>query len=208
MARNTAARFVHDLGLAAWFGGSLMGAIGVNGAANDVKDPADRVRVASAGWARWAPWSALAIGAHLAAGAQIVHANRGRLRGQKGVGGASAAKSALTAAALGATAYSGFLGRNVQAAGSVPAAGGVEPSGSTPQSTSGDLQMLRGLQWAIPILTGGIVLSSAVLGEQQRPGEVARGTLKRAKGAGKAVLTNPGASAKAARAGAAHLVRS
>src|SRR4051794_16130286 len=29
--RNTLARTMHDVGLAAWFGGSLMGAIGVNG---------------------------------------------------------------------------------------------------------------------------------------------------------------------------------
>jgi hypothetical protein len=30
---NTVARSLHDLGLAAWFGGSLMGAVGLNGAA-------------------------------------------------------------------------------------------------------------------------------------------------------------------------------
>src|SRR4051812_21266058 len=31
--RNTLVRSLHDLGLAAWFGGSLMGAVGLNGAA-------------------------------------------------------------------------------------------------------------------------------------------------------------------------------
>ena len=31
-SRNTVVRTLHDLGLAAWFGGSLMGAVGVNGA--------------------------------------------------------------------------------------------------------------------------------------------------------------------------------
>ena len=36
---NTVARTLHDLGLAAWFGGSLMGAAGVNGAAAVVEDP-------------------------------------------------------------------------------------------------------------------------------------------------------------------------
>ena len=30
---NTLARSLHDLGLATWFGGSLMGAVGLNGAA-------------------------------------------------------------------------------------------------------------------------------------------------------------------------------
>jgi hypothetical protein len=41
---NTVARTLHDLGLAAWFGGSLMGAAGVNGAAAVVQDPTQRLR--------------------------------------------------------------------------------------------------------------------------------------------------------------------
>jgi hypothetical protein len=36
---NALARTLHDLGLAAWFGGSLMGATGVNGAAAVIQDP-------------------------------------------------------------------------------------------------------------------------------------------------------------------------
>ena len=32
-ADNTVSRSLHDLGLATWFGGSLMGAVGLNGAA-------------------------------------------------------------------------------------------------------------------------------------------------------------------------------
>jgi len=36
--RNTVVRSLHDLGLAAWFGGSLAGAVGINGAAADVTD--------------------------------------------------------------------------------------------------------------------------------------------------------------------------
>jgi hypothetical protein len=52
---NTLARSLHDLGLAAWFGGSLMGAVGLNGAAAVVDRPQQRLRVANAGWARWTP---------------------------------------------------------------------------------------------------------------------------------------------------------
>jgi len=52
-------------GAAAWFGGSLMGAVAVNGASRDVKDPAERAAVATAGWARWTPFAVAAIGAHL-----------------------------------------------------------------------------------------------------------------------------------------------
>ena len=40
-ARNTLVRSLHDLGLAAWFGGTLMGAVGLNGATAKAKDPAE-----------------------------------------------------------------------------------------------------------------------------------------------------------------------
>ena len=41
---NTVARSLHDLGLAAWFGGSLMGAVGLNGAAAAVDSAEQRLR--------------------------------------------------------------------------------------------------------------------------------------------------------------------
>src|SRR5918997_884325 len=101
--RNTLAHALHDIGLAAWFGGSLMGAIGVNGAAADVDDPRQRARVANAGWARWTPFNALAIGAHLVGGAQLLQANKSRVATQQGVLANTNVKLALTAGALGAT---------------------------------------------------------------------------------------------------------
>ena len=51
-ADNTISRSLHDVGLAAWFGGSLMGAVGLNGAAAQVQEPKQRLRVASSGWNR------------------------------------------------------------------------------------------------------------------------------------------------------------
>lgn len=52
---NTVVRSLHDVGIAAWFGGSLMGAVGLNGAGAAVTDATQRARVASAGWAKWTP---------------------------------------------------------------------------------------------------------------------------------------------------------
>ena len=49
---HTLARVLNDVGLAAWFGGSLMGAVGLNGAASQATNPAERTKVANAGWAR------------------------------------------------------------------------------------------------------------------------------------------------------------
>ena len=62
-ADNTFSRSLHDLGLAAWFGGSLMGAVGLNGAAAEVKEPRQRLRVANSGWGRWTPVNLAGIAA-------------------------------------------------------------------------------------------------------------------------------------------------
>jgi hypothetical protein len=176
--RNTLAHFLHDAGLAAWFGGSLMGAIGLNGAAADVDDPRQRARVANAGWGRWTPFNLAAIGAHLVGGAQLMRANKGRVVQQKGVLGNTNLKLALTAGALGATAYSRILGQKVMNEGDVPVAGGTEPLPATPPEVAKAQKQLKALQWAIPGLTGAVLASSSLHEEQQRPTQVVKGTLK------------------------------
>ncbi|KWW99580.1 hypothetical protein TH66_08780 [Carbonactinospora thermoautotrophica] len=178
--RNTVARMMHDLGLAAWFGGSLMGAIGVNGAANDVSDPTDRARVAAAGWARWTPVNMAAIASHLAGGALLTLANRRRLAYQKGVPGMTGAKAGLTGLALALTAYSRAKGRQVEQAGRTPVEGSTEPAEETPQQVARAQQRLRALQWAIPAVTGAIEVMNSYAGEQQRPSQQMRGMLARA----------------------------
>ncbi len=173
--RNTTARTMHDLGLAAWFGGALMGAIGLNGATRDVSDPRERAGVASAGWARWTPVNAAAIGAHLLGGVILTFANLDRIRHQRGAGVNSAVKTVVTGAALGATAYSRVLGNKVSDAGFVPAESGVKPSAGTPAEVSKAQQRLRVLQWAIPAFTGVLVFLGAQQGEQQRQSPVTGG---------------------------------
>jgi hypothetical protein len=173
--RNTVIRAMHDLGGAAWFGGSLMGAIGVNGGSKDVKDPAERADVAAAGWARWAPISAAAIGAHLIGGAGLLAANRDRVRSQQGAAANALIKSVLTAAAIGTTVYSGILGAKIASeAGSAPVEGGTVPSESTPDKVAKLQQQQRVLQWITPALTGGILILGAQQGEQQRASEQLR----------------------------------
>ena len=193
--RNTVAHALHDIGLAAWFGGSLMGAIGVNGAASDVDDPRQRARVANAGWARWTPVNLAAITAHLVGGAQLLKENKGRVAAQKGVLANTNTKLALTGAALGATAYARALGQKVMNAGDVPVAGGTEPTFSTPPEVAKAQKQLKALQWAIPGLTGAMLASSALHEEQQRPTQVALGTVK--------ALPARAAAAAAGAAGAA-----
>jgi hypothetical protein len=177
---NTFARSLHDVGLAAWFGGSLMGAIGLNGAAAQISDPTERAKIATAGWKRWAPVSATAIGAHLVGGAVIVAANRKRIAGQAGVGTWTTTKTVLTVAALAATAASGVAGGKLAAAADrTPVQGATEPSSETPAEVATAQKTLRPLQWAIPVLTGALLVASARMGEQQRPAEVASGLFSR-----------------------------
>jgi hypothetical protein len=169
-SRNTVVRSLHDVGAAGWFGGALMGAVALNGASKVVSDPFERSEVAASGWARWAPFSAVAIGAHLLGGAGLLLAHRDRVRSQSGVGANTAVKTMLTAAALGTTAYSGLLGAKLGKAGDVYTEGGTVPGDATPEDVAGIQQRLRLLQWVTPVLTGVLVVLGAQQGEQQRPG--------------------------------------
>ena len=109
-ADNTVSRSLHDLGLATWFGGSLMGAVGLNGAAADVS----RSPSIACGW----PPPAGTAGPgqpgrhHRPCGrrAVLLGANKGRLASQQAVARATVVKTALTGAALAATAWSRALG--------------------------------------------------------------------------------------------------
>lgn len=177
--RNTVIRSLHDLGLAAWFGGSLAGAVGINGAAADVADRTQRLHVANAGWARWSPVNFGAIAAHLVGGAGLLYANKSRVAGQTGVGASTAVKLAVTGAALGATAWSGTLGAKLAKYDGAPAEGGTEPSSDTPPEAASAQKQLKVLQWAIPALTGALVVLTSLHGEQQRPTEQASGVLSK-----------------------------
>lgn len=168
--QNTTVHALHDLGAAAWFGGSLMGAIGLNGAANAVTDRTDRTVVSSVGWAKWAPANAVAIGAHLVGGLAIAIANRDRAAHHRGVRANTIAKTGLTVAALATTTYSGVLGVTIAKAGAVSAEGAVKPDAATPVDVRKAQQQQRILQWITPALTGIIVVLGAQQSEQQRPG--------------------------------------
>jgi hypothetical protein len=165
---NTVVRSLHDLGLAAWFGGSLMGATGLNGAASDASSPSERLRLASAGWARWAPWQLAAIGAHAVGGLGLIVANRSRVRNQPGAKAATVVKLALTAAAAGSTAYSGMLGARVKRHEAEGAPGATEHGANASDDLASAQRQLKLLQWVTPALTGAALVLGAVHGEQQR----------------------------------------
>lgn len=176
--RNTVVRSLHDLGLAAWFGGSLMGAVAVNGASRDMALRDERVAISTDAWNRFTPVGVVAIGSHLVGSVGLLVANRGRVRRQRGVGASSAAKAVLTGVALGVTGYARLQGNTLAGNEQTTAAGATVPSGETHPDVAAAQQRLRLLQWAVPAATGGLVVLNAVHGEQQRPAEQLTGRVR------------------------------
>jgi hypothetical protein len=174
MTRNTLIRSLHDVGLAAWFGGTLANAVALNAASAQPRSAHDTAQVANTGWDRWTPVNAAAIGAHLIGGTGLVLANRNRVAAQKGVGTMTILKTVMTGAALGITGYSRLLGRKMSAHPDVPVVSATQPAQGT-QEVADAQKQLRVLQWVVPALSGSVVVLGALAGEQQRPSEVQRG---------------------------------
>ncbi len=179
MAPSTVSRSMHDLGLAAWFGGTLANAIALNSAAGQASTAEDSGRVANAGWDRWTPINAAAIAMHLGGSVGQLGSNKSRLSAQSGVGTMALVKTGVTAAALGVTAYSRVVGKKVSAHTAVPVQDATTPTATTPPEVAAAQKQLRLLQWAVPALTGTLVVISSFAGEQQRPTTVVRSVLKR-----------------------------
>lgn len=176
--RNTVLRAMHDLGLAAWFGGSMMGAAALNPAAEELPSETDTARMASSGWAKWTPINAAAIGIHLVGATGLAIANRQRIGAQKGVLASTIGKTVLTGAALGATAYARALGKKIETASS-PDPEKAEKAGRHPLSVGTAQGQLSIVKWTIPALTGAIEVLNALHGEQQRPSQQISGIARR-----------------------------
>src|SRR3954468_14178080 len=84
LTQDTISRSLHDVGLAAWFGGTLANAVALNPAAAEADTADGTGRVANTGWNKWTPVNAAAIGAHLAGSVGELVGNRSRLRGHRG----------------------------------------------------------------------------------------------------------------------------
>ena len=148
------ARAAHDVGLATWFGGALMGAVGLNSATREVDDHTQRIRVANAGWFRWVPVTSVALASHLL-GAWALRRRRGAQPVLDG------ARAVATAVALVATAETGRSGHTVVTAGDVPVATAVTPISDTPDEVAAAMRRLSVAQWAVPAATACIWLVEA-----------------------------------------------
>ncbi len=167
--RNTIIRSMHDLGLAAWFGGSLMGAIGLNGATAQAEKPAERLRLSSIGWARWAPVQLGALIVHGIGGIGLIITNRARLEQQPEARVNTVVKIAVTAAAASSSLYSALLGTRIAKHADEGGDGVTESGPGSSEELATAQQQQRVFQWVLPALTAVLLVLSAQQGEQQRP---------------------------------------
>lgn len=182
------ARTLNTVGLATWFGGSLMGVLAVRGsdgrgrASRD--DTAASLLVENDVWTKWRPIQTAAIGAYLVGAAKLTTTNKGRVLAQRGVARAAAVKGVCTLGALGATWYASHLGSRIhheaeRAGGERSDDGQDRDETGLSEEATAVLGKLRMAQVAVPVLTGVALMADSRLGEQQRPGEVLRGVAAR-----------------------------
>ncbi|MEB0274481.1 hypothetical protein [Cryobacterium sp. 5B3] len=167
--RNTWVRSLHDVGLAVWAGGALMGAVGLNGSAATSNNPRERVALASEGWKRWAPVQVAALIAHGVGGAGLILGNKARLAGQPEGRANTIVKLALTGAAAGTTLYSGILGKQMSKHAGEATDGTTEGGPGASAELESLQRRQRVLQWVTPALTVILIVLAAQQGEQQRP---------------------------------------
>lgn len=159
---STAVRATHLVTNAAWFGGSLMGAVSLNPAARVADTAEERAEISGTGWERWGPVQGAAIGLHLLTGLAIVADNRHRVVAHTPTTAGVAAKTALTAAALASTGAAWFYGSRM---GDALGEDGHPRDRAAARDAAAKLAWL---QWTTPALTGALLVLDAQLGEQQR----------------------------------------
>jgi CelD/BcsL family acetyltransferase involved in cellulose biosynthesis len=121
-------------------------------------------------------------GVHLVGSVGQLVGNKSRVAGQRGVGAMAVTKTGLTVAALAVTAWSRVLGHRVAEHPDVPVADATTPTFGTPTDVATAQRQLAVLQWAVPALTGALIVISSLAGEQQRPATVLTGVLRRLTG--------------------------
>lgn len=160
---STVVRATHLVTNAAWFGGSLMGAVALNRASHEGDDFREQAHIADAGWTRWGAVQGAAIGLHLVSGLAIVGDNRRRIVKHRATTVAVVAKTTLTGAALLASGAAYRLGAEL---GEAKERAADDPTAA--RRARSLARTMRWLQWATPATTAGILVLDAYLGEQQR----------------------------------------
>ena len=160
-ASNTA-KIAHNLGLAAWFGGSLFGQIALNPTVSRISDRSERGRVLNESWARFNAVNALAIASTLLAWRAGDLKDDAELRAPalaraKNLLLGGAATNAIASAILGARLASQARG------GATPVESGTEPAPETPQEAATSQRLIGFFgSGSIALLAAVIALSGVI----------------------------------------------
>ena len=181
------AQAVHDLGSALWFGGSVMGAAGVNKSGAQLTQGIDRIRVASSAWTRFQPAQFAGIGATLVAGLRLTQVGGRRIALQEGFGTVGALKAGIAVAGAVASGYAAYCGARIstlaEEAHRSGAALEVEdatlPTEATPPEIARWQQRQRVTQVLVPALAGANIVCNAWLVQSYRAGATLKGVLRR-----------------------------
>jgi hypothetical protein len=184
---HAVAQAVHDLGSALWFGGSMMGVVGVNKAGRDLTQGIDRIRVASSAWRRFSPFQWAGVGATVLAGSRLTQVGGRRLALQQGFASVGALKAGITVAGALGTGYAAFCGRRIaklseeaQAHGDpVEVRDATVPAPSTPAPIAKWQRRQRFAQVVVPVLAGANIVCGSWLVQSYRSVTTLKGVTRR-----------------------------
>jgi hypothetical protein len=181
------AQAVHDLGSALWFGGTVMGAAGVNKSGADLTQGIDRIRVASSAWTRFQPVQFGGIAATLLAGLRLTQVGGRRLALQKGFGRVGAVKAGLAVAGAGATGFAAYSGSRIgklaeeaeRTGTPIEVKDATLPTAATPPEIAAWQKRQRVAQTLVPVLAGANIVCNSWLVQSYRAGSTVKGVLGR-----------------------------
>jgi hypothetical protein len=180
-------RAAHDVGLAAWLGGSMFGKFAHNPALRQITDHRERGKVSNAAWNGYNLVNALGLGAAAVGwgAARFTEARPDNMSAAENV--LSLAKDGLMVAAVATGVANGVQGARLarQAPeGAVPVETGTEPAPETPPEAA-RIQRSLGVLGTVNIVTGiALVATNAVLAQVNYSRPTARRALTRSNSPG------------------------
>jgi len=151
---SNAAEIAHNLGLAAWFGGTLFGQVALNPTVSSISDR--RGRVLNESWGRFNAANAPALAAALLAWRLGGLKDDAELRAPA----LARVKDLLLGGAAVSAVVSGILGARIakqSSGGATPVESGTEPAPETPEESANSQRMISFFG------TGSLVLSAAAI---------------------------------------------
>ena len=159
---------IGDIGAAAWWGGNLMGILGLNPAVEVLDDPEERGKMVDEGWARYQPYGALGLAA--ATVSHIVTRRDKPRRPSQCYQTAALVKDVCLGVAIVSSIASVALGEystEYEADAYTPMESATTPESETPEPVVAAQKGLSISSWALLISGLGFIAAGAVLSHER-----------------------------------------